>query len=414
MLLEEFEIRSSGIMQAFAFNIRRDKFKDRARAPRLQLRLRFRGNEQADFLRAIQAHQELFRRHSSSPRPVCRKARSSRSSKPCATRCRRSSSRRAYTNPVGGSPENTRNNLREAIRLMKEAGYEIRDRKLVNVKTNEPLTVEFLASDPNSERFFLFYKPSLERLGIDVTVRTVDDAQYENRLRQWDFDVITASWGQSLSPGNEQRGFWGSQAADQPGSRNLVGIKNRSGRCDDRARDLRQEPRGTGRRHQGARSRAALESLRRAAMDLRQSAHGALGPLRPSRDAAEIRHCRHSRRCGGGTRTRPRRPDRVREKDLAPQCADRSPPARQPDCHRARLPPGIAVAQDAGAPRHFRLRRSEISRRLSAFRLRQSERAEGRVVLADRPVAAIQPDLSSPSIRSTATSSRAMRRRAWS
>jgi microcin C transport system substrate-binding protein len=57
-------------------------------------------------------------------------------------------------------------------------------------------------------------------------VRTVDDAQYENRLRQWDFDVITASWGESLSPGNEQRGFWGSQAADQPGSRNLVGIKN--------------------------------------------------------------------------------------------------------------------------------------------------------------------------------------------
>ena len=109
---------------------------------------------------------------------------------------------------------------------MKEAGYEIRDRKLVNVKTNEALTVEFLASDPNSERFFLFYKPSLERLGVDVTVRTVDDAQYENRLRQWDFDVITASWGQSLSPGNEQRGFWGSQAADQPGSRNLVGIKN--------------------------------------------------------------------------------------------------------------------------------------------------------------------------------------------
>ena len=57
-------------------------------------------------------------------------------------------------------------------------------------------------------------------------MRTVDDAQYENRLRQWDFDVITAVWGQSLSPGNEQRGFWGSQAADIPGSRNLVGIKN--------------------------------------------------------------------------------------------------------------------------------------------------------------------------------------------
>ena len=59
-----------------------------------------------------------------------------------------------------------------------------------------------------------------------MTVRIVDDAQYENRLRQWDFDMIVATWGQSLSPGNEQRGYWGSQAADQPGSRNLIGIKN--------------------------------------------------------------------------------------------------------------------------------------------------------------------------------------------
>ena len=54
----------------------------------------------------------------------------------------------------------------------------------------------------------------------------VDAAQYENRLRQWDYDIIVASWGQSLSPGNEQRDFWSSAAADQPGSRNLIGIKN--------------------------------------------------------------------------------------------------------------------------------------------------------------------------------------------
>ena len=59
-----------------------------------------------------------------------------------------------------------------------------------------------------------------------MSIRSVDDAQYENRLRQWDYDVIIASWGESLSPGNEQRDFWGSQAADQAGSRNYVGIKN--------------------------------------------------------------------------------------------------------------------------------------------------------------------------------------------
>jgi microcin C transport system substrate-binding protein len=63
-------------------------------------------------------------------------------------------------------------------------------------------------------------------LGITVTVRTVDPTQYENRLRNWDYDIITDSWPQSLSPGNEQRGYWGSQAADQNGSRNAIGIKN--------------------------------------------------------------------------------------------------------------------------------------------------------------------------------------------
>src|SRR5262249_12797035 len=98
--------------------------------------------------------------------------------------------------------------------------------KLVNVKTGEQFAVELLVEQPTLERIMLFYKPSLERIGIAVSIRTVDTSQYENRLRQWDFDIIVASWAQSLSPGNEQRGFWGSQAADQPGSRNLVGIKN--------------------------------------------------------------------------------------------------------------------------------------------------------------------------------------------
>lgn len=119
-----------------------------------------------------------------------------------------------------------RDNLRQALALMREAGYEIKDTKLVNAKTGEPFSVEFLAPDPATQRFVLFYKPSLERIGIEVNVRVVDSAQYENRLRQWDYDIITAVWGQSLSPGNEQRGFWSSQAADVPGSRNLVGIKN--------------------------------------------------------------------------------------------------------------------------------------------------------------------------------------------
>jgi microcin C transport system substrate-binding protein len=130
-----------------------------------------------------------------------------------------------YKNPVGGNDEAARNNLREAARLLKEAGFENRDRKLVDPK-GQPVSVEFLTSDEGDERGILFYKPYLERLGVTVNIRRVDSVQYENRRRNFDFDIISAVWGQSLSPGNEQRDFFGSAAADRPGSRNFCGIKN--------------------------------------------------------------------------------------------------------------------------------------------------------------------------------------------
>jgi microcin C transport system substrate-binding protein len=118
-----------------------------------------------------------------------------------------------------------RGNLREAMKVLKEAGFEIRDHKLVDPKGN-PVTVEILVQDPAYERIALFYKPSLERLGVTVSIRQIDNVQYQNRLRSYDFDMIIDGWGESLSPGNEQREFWGSTAADEPGSRNTIGIKN--------------------------------------------------------------------------------------------------------------------------------------------------------------------------------------------
>jgi microcin C transport system substrate-binding protein len=115
--------------------------------------------------------------------------------------------------------------LRESIRLLKEAGYEIRDRKLVDA-SGKPVTVEILVDNPANERVALFFKPSLERIGVTTSIRVVDSAQYENRERSFDFDMIFEVWGESLSPGNEQREYWGSQAADMSGSRNTIGIKN--------------------------------------------------------------------------------------------------------------------------------------------------------------------------------------------
>jgi microcin C transport system substrate-binding protein len=131
-----------------------------------------------------------------------------------------------YVNPVNGTPQNVRANLRKAVDLLKEAGWSIQNGALTNDKTGERMTMEFLLDDPGFEDMNLAYKPGLERLGIAVTIRTIDSAQYQNRIRDFDFDVVTAVFAQSLSPGNEQREYWGTAAADQKGSRNLIGIKN--------------------------------------------------------------------------------------------------------------------------------------------------------------------------------------------
>lgn len=225
VVLEEFPIRNSGVMQGFVFNTRREKFSD----PRVRLAMNYafdfeEMNKQIFFgqYKRIASYFEGTEL-ASTGLPEGKELEileAVRDKVPTDVFTKR------YVNPVGGSPEATRNNLREGLRLLKEAGYEVRNQKLTNVKSGDVFTVEFLASDPNSERFFLFYKPSLERLGMTASVRTVDEAQFVNRERSWDFDIITGVWGESLSPGNEQRGYWGSQAADQAGSRNLMGVKN--------------------------------------------------------------------------------------------------------------------------------------------------------------------------------------------
>ncbi len=223
--LEEFPIRNVGVMQAFAFNIRRDKFKDARVRRAFNYAFDFEEMNKQLFYGQYKRIASYFEGTELAARDLpegdeLQILESVRDKVPAEVFTT------AYTNPVGGNTENVRNNLREAVRLLKEAGFEVRDKKLVDTKSGEPFRVEFLVDNPNTERFVLFYKPSLERLGIEATVRTVDDAQYTNRERNWDFDIVITSWGESLSPGNEQRGYWSTQAADQPGSRNLIGIKN--------------------------------------------------------------------------------------------------------------------------------------------------------------------------------------------
>ena len=131
-----------------------------------------------------------------------------------------------YETPTTDGSGNIRNNLREAKKLLSEAGWEIQDGVLTNTQNGEIMEVEFLVIQPEFERILLPYKKNLERLGISVSLRIVDTVQYRNRIQSFDFDMIVWGFSQSLSPGNEQREFWGTQAAQREGSRNLIGIEN--------------------------------------------------------------------------------------------------------------------------------------------------------------------------------------------
>ena len=134
--------------------------------------------------------------------------------------------REVYAAPSTDGSGWPRDNLRRAFEILEDAGYEVRDFRLVERESGRPVAFEILIVSPAFERIVLPFIRNLKRLGIDARVRLVDQSQYINRVRAFDFDMIVNTWGQSNSPGNEQRDFWSSTAAEQPGSRNYAGIKD--------------------------------------------------------------------------------------------------------------------------------------------------------------------------------------------
>lgn len=123
---------------------------------------------------------------------------------------------------------NIRDNLRQALRLLKEAGWSVKGEQMVNEKTGQPFTFELLLIQPEFERIVLPFTQNLARIGIKATVRTVDPAQYENRMQNFDYDMTVVLLPESNSPGNEQREFWSSAAADEKGSPNYMGIRSKA------------------------------------------------------------------------------------------------------------------------------------------------------------------------------------------
>ncbi|HEX7005601.1 MAG TPA: extracellular solute-binding protein [Alphaproteobacteria bacterium] len=126
--------------------------------------------------------------------------------------------------PVYDGNGDIRPGLRKAFALLKEAGWQIKNGALIDPSTGRQMEFEFLLVQPEFERIVLPFLQNLQKLGVNARARVVDPAQYQNRLADFDFDMIVGGWPQSLSPGNEQRDFWSSAAAKEPGSRNTAGI----------------------------------------------------------------------------------------------------------------------------------------------------------------------------------------------
>ena len=128
--------------------------------------------------------------------------------------------------PVSGSTGRNRANMRDALALLKEAGFEQEDGRLVHRTTRKTLDIEMLSAKRGEERLFQAFAQSLALIGISAHIRTVDSAQRWARLKAFDFDMIQWTWGASLSPGNEQRNRWGSESAERPNALNFAGVKD--------------------------------------------------------------------------------------------------------------------------------------------------------------------------------------------
>ncbi|MFN3624392.1 MAG: extracellular solute-binding protein [Hyphomicrobium sp.] len=131
-----------------------------------------------------------------------------------------------YRFPSTDGSGRSRENQERAFRLLEEAGYELRKGKLVNRESGRQLEFEILAVSTVQESLLLSFARDVERLGIKVNLRVVDSSQYQQRLTNYDYDMIQNTWTSSLSPGNEQLFRWSSQSRDVPGTYNFAGVAN--------------------------------------------------------------------------------------------------------------------------------------------------------------------------------------------
>ncbi len=212
-------------MQCFAFNTRRDFFKDKRVREAIATMFDFAWTNKNLFYGMYKRNVSFFGNSelasSGLPTPAELKYL-----EPLRGKIPDEVFTKEFVLPETDGTGNVRDLARRALALLKDAGWEVKDGKMTETRTGKKLAFEMLLSDASFERVTLPYKQNLERIGIDMNVRTVDTAQFKRRSDDFDYDMMVESFGQSLSPGNEQRDFWGSKAAATPGSRNTIGIRD--------------------------------------------------------------------------------------------------------------------------------------------------------------------------------------------
>ena len=222
----EFDIGIPAGMTALVFNLRRDIFKDQNVRRALITLFDFEWINRTLYNGLFKRTASYFERSylSSAGRPADAAERALLAA--FSNDVRAEFMEGSYNLPVSDGSGQNRANQKIAFELLKQAGYELRDGRLMDGKTGQQFSFEILANNSAQEALLLSYARCLEPLGINVRVRVVDSAQYQERISTYDYDMIQTTWASSLSPGNEQLFRWSAAAADAKGSYNFAGVKS--------------------------------------------------------------------------------------------------------------------------------------------------------------------------------------------
>ena len=224
IIKEEIQHQNPQGMQAFWFNLRRDKFKDANVRKALGLMFDFEWTNKTLFYGAYKRSDSFFSNSELAATGIPQGDELALLA-PFKAQLPPELFTQVYTLDKTKGDGRVRKQQRQAIKLFKQAGWTLKSGKMVDVNGKQ-LSVEFLVYSPSFERVIQPFRKNLQRIGVASEIRIVDVSQYVNRLNNFDFDIYTLTQAQSLSPGNEQLSMWGSEFANVPGTLNRIGLQD--------------------------------------------------------------------------------------------------------------------------------------------------------------------------------------------